>query len=676
MGVRRRGFSLAEMLVSVAIIALVLSLSLVQLHGAKGGADSRALATFVAEQLRLARQSAVASQQPVGVLLPTQRGTRPTARALYLVSGLSMARITKVVGLTSDFPGAELFAGCWNRSGPSPVLFPRLQGARQSQFDAGRWLDNPNLSYDMTLDYALVFTPDGSVCTNGLPFFDGAFRLVACHGSTFQPDSVPATATPGRTTRLAYFQATGANQPWTICLTPSGQISLKSGLDGQDGSVAKNTGGLDDPGQLPPVLEPPPSQPVLQKATISPSPTTQIPGVNVTLAPGQRVSLHVEASDRSGRDLFLRWKCTPQSGNSGPANGVFSFAAPERMSWDESGQHWVSNWDWLAPQTAQAGDHFTFSCELGDGLTAQVMPNATQNVQTVASTKIDAVLWMNYKGFTNNYVVKANVDGSCPSVLVTSPLGGNTNCVSCTLDGSKIATCDGTRFQVFSGLTGGRLHVVSPANLVGDHAIISPLGNKIAYWGNVPGGVGLIVSNLDGTSPTTVHVDSACLPYWSASSSISWSNDQQHLSFISKSSTSGGAYAVHTVAPDGSNYREFIDGNTPFVSATRWAPNNQTLYLGTCGQTNAAGDFLNRIYHYSPTANALIQPNPVVESGGYAFIWGFTFDITPDGSKFGFLNGRGGSAYLMSAPVSGPNATGVAPWQAGAATLAICLASE
>ncbi|MBX3170728.1 MAG: prepilin-type N-terminal cleavage/methylation domain-containing protein [Candidatus Eremiobacteraeota bacterium] len=211
---KSRAFSLLEILVALALASLMVGLGALQLRGARDSSSSRALAMVMAEELRRARETAIATQTPVAVCLPTNSLTTPLAQKFYLASGLSMARVTRVVDFSGDFPQALIFQGTWP-AGSGFSTYPRVNGQRNSAFDANRWLRNPNSpAYDMSKDFALVFTPEGGVVSNGLPYLQGCYQLVAASGATATPAATPAAATGSRP-GLACWSLTTVGNPYT-----------------------------------------------------------------------------------------------------------------------------------------------------------------------------------------------------------------------------------------------------------------------------------------------------------------------------------------------------------------------------------------------------------------------------------------------------------------------------
>ncbi|MBS2036468.1 prepilin-type N-terminal cleavage/methylation domain-containing protein [bacterium] len=497
---KSRAFSLLEMMVGLAITSLILGLGLLQLRGARDSSSPRALAMVLAEELRRARETAIASQAPVAVCLPSNSLATPLAQKLYVASGLSMARVTRVLDLSGDFPQALLFQGTWPASSAFSS-YPRLNAQRHSAFDASRWLRNPNFpGYDMSKDFALVFTPEGGVVSNGLPYSQGAYHWVAASGAAVNPTASPGSATPGRNP-LACWSLTTVGNPYTVSVASNGEISVQAGLPGlvQGGvNVIKGNLPISRPslGTAPTVplhpasltstsltlSNPPADLPAPSTGKnglfLSPEGATPPPPFQLTLVPGQRMSVALNVTDTSGADVYVQWHCDCLRGNCGP--GVFSKPPrPERMHWDEANQCWSASWDWECPRDSRPNDQFHFYCDFSDAYgTVVPRPNLVR-VKTQSQTKFFA--FYDNPQFQHQLVC-CNADGSGPS-FVTAPYGNQKSSGDGLLSVSASLPPKNS-FQVYSTQSGQLLRnatvPVPPGGCVVG-ATLSWNGDKVGY---------------------------------------------------------------------------------------------------------------------------------------------------------------------------------------------------
>ena len=109
----KKGFSLIEIIFAMFMVGLLMTFGMIYLKGGVASADSHSLALVTAEALRVARQTAMTTQEPVAVMLPTSNGSTPMAQSLYIATDLPMAHVTSVNLFTGNNPQSALFAGIW-----------------------------------------------------------------------------------------------------------------------------------------------------------------------------------------------------------------------------------------------------------------------------------------------------------------------------------------------------------------------------------------------------------------------------------------------------------------------------------------------------------------------------------------------------------------------------------
>ncbi|MEW6277210.1 MAG: hypothetical protein AB1758_01205, partial [Candidatus Eremiobacterota bacterium] len=413
-----RGLSLAEVLLAMFLMALLLALSAVNLQGARGRATTRGLAAVVAETLRTARQKAVQQEMPVAVVLPSEGGTRPHSASLYLLEGDTLPRIARVQRFEQEYPGSVLFAGVWGAgSSRSPLLAFGQSGQAP---DLAAWIPP-----SARRDYCFVFSPDGSVQTNGLAHYDGEYHLLVCAGVLFSgAGAPPGTGFPAP--GPAFFSPTRVGEPWTVHVSPAGSVRVTRGV--ASASVAQGPAlqcavapasppTLPSGANRPPIVEPPVLQP-------EPNPETLPPGADVTVPKEGYVTVSLEASDPDGDELFCEWTAT---GGSYASSGEF------RMRWRPDSGRWTADWHWRPPLTCGVGDRFTLEYRVRDARGAVTGPvgAAVTQVEIIPSGKI---VFESRDGAGNNHVWAMNVDGAGRRPLTRGNRG----------DGNARLTPDGT----------------------------------------------------------------------------------------------------------------------------------------------------------------------------------------------------------------------------------------
>lgn len=681
---KSRAFSLLEILVALALASLMVGLGALQLRGTRDSSSSRALAMVVAEELRRARETAIASQSPVAVCLPTSSLRTPLAQKLYVASGLSMARVTRVVDFSGDFSQALLFQGTWP-STSSFSTYPRLNGQRHSGFDVTRWLRNPNFpAYDMTRDFALVFTPEGGVVSNGLPCLQGSYQLVAASGAVVTPAATPGAAIPGRPA-LPCWSLTTVGNPYTVSIGSNGQISVRGGLPALAsgglqvvrGTMPIEAGALGTapaPSRSPATvsassltLSVPPA-PLAAPSTgrnglfLAPEGAPPPPPFQLSLVPGQRATVALNVTDTSGADVFVQWHCDCVRGTCGP--GVFSKPPrPDRMNWDEANQCWSASWDWQCPPDSKPNDQFRFYCDFADASgTVIPYPNLLQ-VKTQTQTKFYA--FYDNESFQHQ-LVSCNADGSGP-VFASAPYGNQKASGDGLLSVTTGALPKNT-FQVYSTQSGELLRTatvpVPPGGCVAG-ATLSWHGDKVGYvvW------TGSLheywLSNTDGTGARRLLSDSGPGTFNTAHSD-DWtdanyqngphlnSDPNTHLNgYMMSFSPNGSQIAFSAYGNQVNSKPHLCVANTTAAAGTTgildtglasrfncWSQDSQTLYF-TDGEV-----FRYRVH---PAAGAAVQ---LTSTGGQAARQQVAIDPLDPGRLYLWKSGNMRSFAIPTAPAT------------------------
>ncbi|MBT9587613.1 prepilin-type N-terminal cleavage/methylation domain-containing protein [bacterium] len=613
---KRRGVSLIELIMSLFLISLLTVLAFVNINQHRSKYPCQALADTVAEQLRLARQTAISEQQPVAIGIPSGGGTIPVSQSIYWATGHSMARVTKVLDFSSSYPGQVLFEGSW---AAGDGIFPRTAGGSREAFVAAPWLLNPHMGgYQMPLDYCLVFTPDGGVTSNGMPVRNGAYHIVVAAGAAYTPARVPPVLSGSQTSALNYFQANVLGTPYQVEVMTTGAVRVVQGL-----AQAFNTN--EQPvaavAPAPPVMDLPAADPQSAGAVILPKPTSYIPGVNVTLVAGQRVTMAVNATDASGHDIFVEWKAQRDSGNTSASNGTFSMLGSQPMTWDAKSRQWMSSWDWVCPLDAGVNDRFAFTCEFGDG-SGRVMPGpAGPTALSIApSPKIyyECAASSGSSTALPTQIVEANCDGSFPRVRVRVSTRWPRE-LSLSRQGTLLYFVDRNVYSTQTGqIVGTFLHFGwgGPAP--------SPDGNWEAVDGVTPGGDLAAVSAHPIKSSVLTPLVATRTPLWAnvnwTAGLVSgagfgrmydyyiWSPDQRHLSYIN-----GDGIHILDLLESGTGLTVTADravpGTTGFFRQhlLTWKPDSTGFYFSCNGGPVTLADTATLTATAQPQLNAFSQ---------------------------------------------------------------------
>lgn len=345
---RRRGFSLIELVVAVGIAALLLGLALLNTRSAGSGAQTRAVAEILADELRAARQRALATGTPVAVAVPSQGNTVPHSRSIYLLEGPSPPRLTRVVTFR-DYPDAVVFVGSWPvTAGLVPTASKPALASKWEDFDLASWqAPEPD-------DHLFVFTPDGAATSNGRARFDGAYHLLVTLGVEYTGGSVDGQPS---------FVPTRVCKPVTVSVSPAGEVAVTEGVRGSNGAISSQETAVTT---TPPAAPAPPvtgsgnNDPVIDSIDPFPAPNTATlpPGIDCTVEPEGFLTLRVSARDSDGDPLEVDWTAS---------QGTFSSDQPRPMAWDHRSGTWRATWEWYPPPGVGPAQQFALTCTVIDG---------------------------------------------------------------------------------------------------------------------------------------------------------------------------------------------------------------------------------------------------------------------------------------------------------------------
>lgn len=331
---RRAGFSLLEVLVTVTLAGLVLGLGLKGLGpGAKSSASTQGLAEEIAGVLQSARQRAISGGAPIAVGFPSAGGTSPRAGGYYLMEGEDHPRIVESRRFDAGYGEVAAFLGTWG----NPVAARPKAWANGDDFKATAWYDANKK------DFRLVFTPSGTVFSN-LGSLGGAYRIVVSDGATFA--GWPAT-----------LQSAG--KPRTVSVSTAGTVEILPGVVPSGGvqelpQAVQSSERRAVPDEVTNIFNGNPS--FVGSIQVQPNRGAAIvpPGVDGLVSLDGQVTLVARATDEQGGPLFSSWE--------GP--GTFSSPGEVRMEWKNNA--WESTWTWSPPETVTPGEIITLVCRVRD----------------------------------------------------------------------------------------------------------------------------------------------------------------------------------------------------------------------------------------------------------------------------------------------------------------------
>lgn len=398
-----RGFSLLELILAGLIMAVVAGFGLFSLTNGRQGIQSRGLAEEIAEELKAARQQAIAKGIPVALAFPSGGRSTGQTQSFYRLEGASRPRVVSGQDYSKTYPESCFFWGQWGGSTPESLA----PSDSETEFDLLAWSPLPVVG-----DHVLVFTPQGTVKSYGLPVFSGEeYRLLVSNGvqETGGSPSSPLAV----------------SKPHTVRIGKTGSVTVFPGVYGATIAEATDLTIGNLPNSLPPV-SPPTGGPAIARLRVEPEPKELSDGGAVAIVPDEGfVTLVCEAQDVSGGPLTMEWVARPRGSASG--TGMFSSEKPVTMTWDPKYMSpgpdpydpsddvpnpcWVGKVNWTPPKDAADGDLYDLICTVrnprGGDDEQQLGANASVEVvlaDRVACVNTDSnwekfyIAWMNPEG--------------------------------------------------------------------------------------------------------------------------------------------------------------------------------------------------------------------------------------------------------------------------------------
>lgn len=400
---RRRGFTLIELMLAGMIMALVGTFGLYSLSRGRDANQSSGLANEIAEELKAARQLAIAQQKPVAIAFPGGAG----CQAIYQLEGLTTPQVTGHKDYSETYSKACLFWGSWGSAQPENVV---TAGA-DSLYKLSEWGARP------AADPLLYFTPSGTVQSDGLPLWEGGeYRLLVSNGVEGEPGGPPAAL----------------NKPWTVRISKTGSISAVPGavelnLPDEPGLTVP-----DEPMPIP-STSPPAGGLAFDSLTTEPKPRLDPASGAYTVVPEEGyITLVASVRELKGEAPVIRWE----------GEGRFSNARPVPMDYDFSTKTWVSRMAWTPPRNAAVGELFRLECRVTQG-----DQEITQALGAGNSVEVAA----------NQRIVSVNTDGDWENFYVAWMNSFGTNVINLTMPDevwehlTPVWAPNGTKVAFYSG---------------------------------------------------------------------------------------------------------------------------------------------------------------------------------------------------------------------------------
>lgn len=355
------GFSLIEIMGVVVLLALLVSSFVYTQRKTVPKAPARAVAESLGQLLRSAQSTAKAEGTCVAVVFPTDGGQTQIYQSYYLLKGMKEPEMVIARNTGSESDGVY-----WTTAHD-----PTATGLTLDQPDNSQGLSFERWSPPYPEDNHIIFLPTGEVTSNGLPLYNGQFRLVVAEGFVTTSGSPPGTAPVSWSASLAALESKPVCS--TVSISTSGEISVHDQLPD---SALPTLRAEDIPtvtvAALPPYPnEPAPNIDIVGALELNPDPNENsdfLPDGSTALVPeGEHLQVTVRGTSNRGFPLFCSWESTVLDG--GPNNvsepGAFSSPNREPMKWNAEEEIWESSWSW-APPANSAGADYNLVCTIVD----------------------------------------------------------------------------------------------------------------------------------------------------------------------------------------------------------------------------------------------------------------------------------------------------------------------
>lgn len=493
---RRRGFSLLEVLAVVAILGTVLAM-LSRQNPRSSGNEARLAAETMAEELRGLRRRAIANSRPTALVVP--RTGVGYATLYYALEGYGKPALLRTRRLDSEYPSVRVSTGSWASMAPAVT--------------AGKKLNLDLWEAPRPGDLTVAFDANGELVSN-LPRHDGSIFLIVCG------NSVAANLDIGG---LTYPHLNAAYDPYTLRIDASGTTHLMSGAPAEHGLALMPAGAAaGHHGDAPAALGVPSEAPTIEPIELLPVPPPNLPaGVDASVRVGSYLKLKVRASDSDGGPLYINFDVRRPAAPSG-ALGALSYKQKVPMEW--KGDAWEAVWEWIPPTDAGHAEIFDLQCSVEDrfGQVATRMVGTQGKIMALRDGRIV------YSDNATGHLFSMNSDGSENRQLTTQ--GYNTFACG-SPDGTSIAyisTANGSP-EIWTMTRDGAEHTqLTDRTAFADpydwlEAIVwSPDGTRIAFKGRVNGGVAEDVYIMDADGGNVVRVATDLPARTGATNTFNW----------------------------------------------------------------------------------------------------------------------------------------------------------
>lgn len=359
---RRRGFTLIELCVGLAMLALVLGMTKLSLRRPIDKAGPRVVAEQTGEFLRRARGRAQTEGTPVAVVFPRNGGASDTCQSLAERCGETNPQIRRVKDFSGENRDTVLFVGTYASAGSWSISPLGTGGSDYFTKDlpiapgSARIIEWVGAA---TAEPMIIFLPDGSAVANDLPHLGDAYRIVVSQGVVTAGGA--ASGTGVLPTAPAIRSLARASNPYTVSVNAAGEVEVARGLVEGDGSTALSETAL-------PIGTPAPRLAVVDPTAVAPVITgfTAEPqagylkgafGIEQMIKPGRQLTFRVAATQADDEDLFCEF-------SEASGKGQFSSPGPKRMRYQPAcppffSASWWGSWQWAPPPDVKINDVFS-----------------------------------------------------------------------------------------------------------------------------------------------------------------------------------------------------------------------------------------------------------------------------------------------------------------------------
>lgn len=411
---RLRAFSLVEALVVLALSAILLTITLSSFSGTTHKVGSGELAQFLAAELQAARLRAIGNKSFAGVVFPSDNGSKGVCRSFSFFESCGKLKTQRSRETQNDFPDSDIFVGTWPTSGASFTLDRPATGFDPNGLDLSSMF-SPS---PVPKDFLLVFSPTGTVNSNGLPLLNGQYHLIVGQGIEYGPQAAPPGTPPNPSSypSPSYFQMSALSAPWHISLSPMGRIQAQAGLPEQGpGLTIKSNSVGSTSVALPAMLgyTSSNSPPTVERVSLSPRAASDLPtSIEGLIGSEEFLRLTVEASDVDGDRLTCRWTAS---------GGRFSSPDQDGAMWfNDSTKRWQSTWSFRADPKDLPGKVYDLKCEVRDQKGA--LGVAAAGVQLVLNIELRQRPKVVFSEFPVRGIFSCGTDGSDLQQLPTGGL--------------------------------------------------------------------------------------------------------------------------------------------------------------------------------------------------------------------------------------------------------------